>query len=411
MNKVSFSWAIWILLGLAAAELGVAVALPSHPGLLVPSIILSVLLVVLSLVVAIDRRNSSTEVLSLKEEEMSLLAHLEEQKGAIDALADGLEVAIFIVNAKGAIQFANLKAMDLFKADAPIGKSISAVTLSIDLEEAAVKVAKTGLDQLLELTFNYPSEMIGQVKIWPQIDNQQVFISVIDSSDLVHLRRVRQDFVANVSHELRTPLSIIRALAETLLDEKRPSAALRERYLGKVINEVDRLAMISNDLLVLSSSESGPVRKQECDLVDVIKGVITQMRIMATDKGIALTYHGPDALTIEANPFQVSQVILNLVDNALKYTNDGAILISLSAVKDSARIEVRDTGIGIAEEHLDRIFERFYRVDKARSRASGGTGLGLSIVRHIVEAHGGKVDVSSELGNGSCFSATLPLKD
>jgi len=411
VNKLTSAWLSVVLLSLAAVQLGLTLAGHQRSELFGVNIAASVLLVVLSLVVAIDRRNSTTEVLSLKEEETSLLAHIEEQKGAIDALADGLDVAIFIVNNKGIIQFANLKAMDLFKADAPVGKSISAITLAYDLEQAIIQVDRTGQPRDLELTFNYPSEMIGQVKIWPQTDNEQVFISIIDSSDLVHLRRVRQDFVANVSHELRTPLSIIRALAETLLDEKRPSAALRERNLGKMINEVDRLAMISNDLLVLSSSESGPVRKQECDLVEVVKGVMTQMRIMANEKGIALTYHGPDKLTIEANPFQISQVILNLVDNALKYTNDGAILISVTSGADTAKIEVKDTGIGIAEEHLDRIFERFYRVDKARSRASGGTGLGLSIVRHIVEAHGGKVDVTSDLGNGSCFSATLPLND
>ncbi len=411
MRKVIQHWASWTLLALAAVQLVLVAALSVNPNLLFVSLTVSVLLALVSIYELIDRRNRTTEVLSLREEETSLLAHLEEQKGAIDALADGLEVAIFIVNGKRAIQFANLKAMDLFKADAPLGKSISAVTLSYDLEETIAKVAQNGQAAELELTFNYPAEMIGQVKIWPKADDEQIFISIIDNSDLVHLRRVRQDFVANVSHELRTPLSIIRALAETLLDEKRPTVALRERYLGKVITEVDRLAMIANDLLVLSSSESGPVRKQECNLVEVIKGVITQMRIMANDKGIALTYHGPDALTIEANPFQMSQVILNLVDNALKYTNDGAIEITLSASESSARVEVKDTGIGIAEEHLDRIFERFYRVDKARSRASGGTGLGLSIVRHIVEAHGGKVDVKSDLGTGSCFSATLPLKD
>lgn len=400
-----------LILCLVALQLVLSIALETHSNLIVANVVVSVALVALSIFLAVESRHSVTEMLSLKEEETSLLAHIEEQKGAIDSLADGLDVAIFVVNQKGCIKYANLKAADLFKAEAPIGKTLSAITLSYDLEQAVHRVAKSGEAENAELTFTYPSEMVGQVKIWPQPENDQLFVSIIDSSDLVHLRRIRQDFVANVSHELRTPLSIIRALAETLLDEKRPTAALRERYLTKVINEVDRLAMISNDLLVLSSSESGPVRKQECDFVEVVKGVINQVRIMANDKGIALIYRGIESQTIQANPFQISQVVLNLVDNALKYTNDGAIEIAVSADASMVHVNVKDTGIGIAPEHIDRIFERFYRVDKARSRASGGTGLGLSIVRHIVEAHGGKVEVSSEVGTGTTFSVSLPITD
>jgi len=398
-------------LGLASLLFGVTFANPIPGGLRVFYVVVTTGIGLVVLMIELDNRNRAQETLSLKEEETSLLAQIEEQKGAIDAFADGLDVAVFITDVAGKIMFANPRAADLFKTEEPTGKSVSGVTLSYDLEQAIARVAKNNKPESMEINFNYPSEMIGQVKVWPRTENGQVFVSIIDTSDLVRLRRVRQDFVANVSHELRTPLSIIRALAETLLDEKRPSASLREKYLGKIIHEVDRLAMISNDLLVLSSSESGPVRKQECDLVDVVKGVLTQVRIMANDKGIALTYHGPEQLEIHANPFQVSQVVLNLVDNALKYTNDGAVQISVSSNDQTAKIEVKDTGIGIAEEHLDRIFERFYRVDKARSRASGGTGLGLSIVRHIVEAHGGRVEVDSELGSGSCFTVSLPIKD
>jgi two-component system phosphate regulon sensor histidine kinase PhoR len=247
------------------------------------------------------------------------------------------------------------------------------------------------------------------VKAWPQ-DGQDdhIFVSIIDITDLVRLRRIRQDFVANVSHELRTPLSIIRALAETLLDEKRPSLALRERYLSKVISEVDRLAMISNDLLILSASESGPIRRQECDIAEVVKGVVTQLQMIAEDKNLKLSFSGPSECFIEANPTQMTQVVLNLVDNAIKYTNEGAVEATLEKDENSVRILIQDSGIGIAEEHLERIFERFYRIDKARSRASGGTGLGLSIVKHIVEAHGGHVTVESEPNKGTTFIVNLP---
>jgi two-component system phosphate regulon sensor histidine kinase PhoR len=346
---------------------------------------------------------------SLVEEKTSLEQHMEEQKSAVDSLADGLDVAMFIVDNRAKVLYANRRAMGLFRNDASAGKILSAITLSNELDKLVESVAKSKTAETDEITFTYPEERIGVVKAWPQ-DGQDdhIFVSIIDITDLVRLRRIRQDFVANVSHELRTPLSIIRALAETLLDEKRPSLALRERYLSKVISEVDRLAMISNDLLILSASESGPIRRQECDIAEVVKGVVTQLQMIAEDKNLKLSFSGPSECFIEANPTQMTQVVLNLVDNAIKYTNEGAVEATLEKDENSVRILIQDSGIGIAEEHLERIFERFYRIDKARSRASGGTGLGLSIVKHIVEAHGGHVTVESEPNKGTTFIVNLP---
>ena len=167
--------------------------------------------------------------------------------------------------------------------------------------------------------------------------------------------------------------------------------------------------MISQDLLILSAAESNPVRKQMCDIADVFKGVVQQLEPKASEKGIRLDYVGPDQSIIEANTSQMTQVALNLVDNAIKYTTHGEIHVGLETGISSVRILVKDTGIGIPSDQIKRIFERFYRIDRARSRATGGTGLGLSIVKHIVEAHGGSVTVESALNIGSTFIVELPI--
>jgi len=236
-----------------------------------------------------------------------------------------------------------------------------------------------------------------------------VFVSVYEITELRRLERIRQDFVANVSHELRTPMTIIRSMAETLVDDEPSVSSRSTKYLNTIISEVDRLSMISQDLLILSAAESNPVRKQMCDIAEVFKGVVQQLETKSSEKGIYLDYKGPNQSIIEANTSQMTQVALNLVDNAIKYTTAGEIHVQLETGESSVRISVKDTGIGIPSDQIKRIFERFYRIDRARSRATGGTGLGLSIVKHIVEAHGGTVIVDSALNIGSTFIVELPI--
>jgi two-component system phosphate regulon sensor histidine kinase PhoR len=215
--------------------------------------------------------------------------------------------------------------------------------------------------------------------------------------------------VANVSHELRTPMTLIRAMAETLLDESDGKSELAERYLGRTIDEVDRLSSLTEDLLILSAAELKNVEKQPCDLAEIVRDVVGRLAERAQAKGLEYGYSGPEHLHVQANPTQMTQVTLNLVENAINYTTEGLVNVSLYADDLAAVLEVRDTGIGIASEHQKRVFERFYRVDKGRSRLSGGTGLGLSIVKHIVEAHGGTVSLESVLNNGSTVRAAIPI--
>jgi two-component system, OmpR family, phosphate regulon sensor histidine kinase PhoR len=335
-----------------------------------------------------------------------LHAELEGQRSAIDALADGLEIAVFICDSKANVRYANRRATVLFGFEAPQGRAILSVTLSHELEQLVLTAAREGTPQRAELNFRYPEERVGIAQAW-RGESDRVFLSVYDISDLRRLERVRQDFVANVSHELRTPLTLIRAMAETLEDS--PSQEVMGRYLRKIIEEVDRLSLISQDLLILSAAESNPVRKQSCDIAEVLRSVVAQLHQKATEKGLTLEYDGPTTLIIEANQAQMTQVAINLIDNAINYTAQGGIVMKVIPDEACIRIIVSDTGIGIASDHLPRIFERFYRVDKGRSRSTGGTGLGLSIVKHIVEAHGGSVSVESALNHGSTFSIRVPV--
>ena len=336
---------------------------------------------------------------------------LDQQQTAVDTLADGLDAAIFICDKQGSLRYANRHAKEMFRFDSIQGRTILSATLSYDLERLVLDSSEKEQALDSELSFSFPEERTGIARVWPEEDADRIFVSIYEITRLRRLERVRQDFVSNVSHELRTPLTLIRAMAETLLDEAAPTDEKSEKYLKHIMGEVDRLASLTNDLLILSSAESNPVRKQSCDIANVFRTVISQLRSKAEDKGLKLRYDGPSgSLMIEANMSQMTQVALNLIDNAINYSPSGEIVVHIQT-GDPVRISVQDQGIGISSEHVPRIFERFYRIDKARSRSTGGTGLGLSIVKHIVESHGGTIGVDSNLNQGSTFWITLPIGD
>ena len=348
--------------------------------------------------------------LSQRQSQIELLeAQLAQQANAVDALADGLDVALFICDAKASVLYANRPALTLFRFDNPVGKMLLAVTLSNELEQLVIRASQTRKDQHAELDFAYPADKVGLAKAWTDDNANRVFLSVYDISDLRRLERVRRDFVSNVSHELRTPLTIIRSMAETLLDSPDTPAAKKGQYLEKVISEVDRLTLMANDLLVLTAAESQAVDKSPVDLASVFRSAVDQLQVKAKDKALELRYTGPFSLNVPANAEQMRQVALNLIDNAINYTSQGRIIVAARLEGGFVAVSVNDSGIGIASEDLPRIFERFYRVNKGRSRGTGGTGLGLSIVKHIVEAHGGTVAVDSSLNVGSTFTIRLPV--
>lgn len=346
-----------------------------------------------------------------KEQNETLSDIARNQKLAVDAFADGLDVGIFVCDERCQIAYANRFAQSLFGFENPLGRSILAVTLSVELEQLALGALDGGKVIETEITFSFPKERICLARAWTTNDPpRRVYLSLVEITDLRRMERVRKDFVANVSHELRTPMTVIRAYAETMIDDD-SDKELRDKYLPRIISEVDRLTSITHDLLVLSTAESSPVRKGPCELGAIVRYAVNLLTPRAEEKGLVLTYEGPEDLDIEANASQITQVVVNLVENAIKYSNEGGVDVRLEDQGEYVRFDVTDTGIGIPEEHLPRLFERFYRVDKARSRASGGTGLGLSIVKHIVEAHGGSIHVDSAQNRGSTFSVVLPKGD
>jgi two-component system phosphate regulon sensor histidine kinase PhoR len=285
-----------------------------------------------------------------------------------------------------------------------------------ELHELVSRVLRTGQPQTVELTVYRPDERILQVHITGgSSEDPQATVELVlhDVTELRRLERVRQDFVANVSHELRTPLTSVKGFIETLLQGAIDDPEHNRRFLTLVEEDVNRLARLTDDLLELSKVESlgKPKTIQSVDVGRIIDEVFEALEPQIQAKRITSTVppHGRP-IYAKGDPDQIRQVFWNLLDNAIKYNVEGGrVDVVCSAERGWMSAQVIDTGIGIPTEELPRIFERFYRVDKARSRAMGGTGLGLSIVKHIVEAHGGQIDVTSEPGRGSAFQLTLPL--
>jgi signal transduction histidine kinase len=235
-------------------------------------------------------------------------------------------------------------------------------------------------------------------------------VAVPDMSESERLDRVRRDFVANVSHELKTPVATIRALAETaataLGSDDLDNAALFIERLGA---ESARLAGLVTDLLDLSRVEAGiDLRLAAIDVDALLREAADHARAGADEKELTVRVR-PSGVVIEADAAQIAMALENLVENAVRYSERGEIVLTAEADGDHVTISVSDEGIGIPADEIPRIFERFYRVDKARSRATGGTGLGLAIVKHVVENHGGQVAVRSELGTGTQMMLRLPL--
>ncbi len=322
------------------------------------------------------------------------------------ALLQTTEDAVLVADAEGGILLSNPVAVALFGGAA--GGTLLARTLSSDLEElyrAAIR-RQGGVER--EVTLNQPSARTLHVRITPVSPGEYLLV-LRDLTELRRLERVRRDFVANVSHELRTPLTSVKAMAETLLDGALEDAEVAPRFLQTIIRESDRLVRLSADLLDLSRVEARGIEKTPIDLTALVAEVASRLASQAEKADIAFTNTLRAPLIIPADRDEMAQVLVNLLDNAIAYTPRGGH-VTLSAVEtpEAVTVTVADTGIGILSHDIPRLFERFYRADKARSRASGGTGLGLSIVKHIVENHGGTVGVESEYNKGSVFSFTLP---
>lgn len=279
-----------------------------------------------------------------------------------------------------------------------------------DLERLVGEAAASGRAVAEDVTLWVPGAKPARARAVPLADGTTVLL-LSDLSETYRIDRVRRDFVANVSHELKTPVAAIRALAETAATAMTSDdLATATRFVERLGVEAARLAGLVTDLLDLSRVEAAAeFELRSVPLDALLAEAADRARAVAEVKQIELVVH-PTQIVVDADASQLTMAVKNLVDNAVRYSEHGRV--ELAAVRDGewVTISVADQGIGIPSDEIPRIFERFYRVDKARSRATGGTGLGLAIVRHVAENHGGRVDVASELGSGSTFTIHLPAR-
>jgi two-component system, OmpR family, phosphate regulon sensor histidine kinase PhoR len=346
------------------------------------------------------------------------LAALELDKSTLESTLTQMSDALLILDPTGALAMVNPSAERIFGVSAALalGRHPIEVFHHFELDALVRRVEHERAPVRSEIEVPYPDHRVLRVQANPVVGPRGAFLgSVIVAQDITDLRRtdrIRQEFVANVSHELRTPLASLRALAETLRDGAAVDSEAGPRFLAHMIAELDRLTLLVNDLLDLSAIESGsaPLTMGPVSAADVVNDVLAKFHLVAERRRITLRAEGLAGLPpVWGDETRLAQALANLVDNAVKYTDDGGtVTVAGQDRGDLVALSVTDTGTGIPAEHLSRIFERFYRVDRSRSRTLGGTGLGLSIVKHIATSHGGRVDVQSTEGRGSCFTLFLP---
>jgi len=298
-----------------------------------------------------------------------------------------------------------------------LGKSHIEAARHTEMSGSIEECFKTGRNIIKELTLYYPDKKNVQANFAPMRNEKKqevigVVVILVDITEVKTVEKMRRDFVANVSHELKTPITSISGFTETLLDGAYEDKQTLIEFLEIIQSESNRLLRVVNDLLDLTKIEEKNIelKKERFLLKPIIDFIISTLQHKINIKNLNVTNHVADNFWIEADKGKLSQIIINIMDNAIINTPEKGDIIISSALNNNKDffISIRDSGIGIAKADQKRIFERFYRVDKSRSRENGGTGLGLSIVKHLTEAHQGTIDVVSDLGKGSTFILTIP---
>ena len=339
------------------------------------------------------------------------------EKRKVDTILTGMSEGVLAIDQVGRLLLMNRAAEEILaaQADTMLGRYLVEVIRSPELAEGVRQVLDSGEQVTRELKLYPALPQIFIVHITPVLDVERVVGAVLVLRDVTKLRRleqVRTEFVANVSHELRTPLTSIKGFVETLLEGAMEDQEAARRFLLIIDAETKRLQRLIDDLLFLSRMENKRFeRPTDGAFVAVVgKKAMALLGPLADERHVALQFHLPEDLPeVRMGEDLLSQVLINLVENSLKYTPAGGRVDVRARVQDGkVQVEVTDTGVGIPMESLPRIFERFYRVDRARSRQMGGTGLGLAIVKHVVESHGGTVTVGSQVGRGSTFTFSVP---
>ena len=337
-----------------------------------------------------------------------------------EALFNSMSEGVLVLDRDGKILLANRSLEKLLGRSLAVrGQTVMEALRLHELSEVVERLAEEGTVLGLQLDLpelNARFLEVNATSVLGQFGERQGAILVFhDLTRLKQLENTRQEFVANVSHELRTPLSMIKGFVETLLEGAKDDPVVALRFLRTIEKHADRLTYLIEDLLTISRLESGQIvmNLQRVELKDIAQRVVDDLQARAAEKGATISNLVPENLSARADADRLEQVLFNLVDNGVKYgRNQGRVTIGGQRRPDNkVEVSVRDDGPGIPPEARERVFERFYRVDKARSREKGGTGLGLSIVKHIVQAHGGEVWVQSETGTGTTFFFTMPPDD
>ena len=365
----------------------------------------------------IGRLSQKINTLARNLSELSIQEQMQSEQ--LTTIIDNTDSGLVLIDSKGYIHVVNRKFISMFGNTAKDYKghlyydvldneTIHETVQKTFLYEKNVKDAyihKKGLDTRY-------LEIVGA----PIFDERNMLkgavVVLYDITELKKLEIMRKDFVANVSHELKTPITSIKGFAETLLESDMDSEAERNDFLNIIYTESHRLQLLIEDLLTLSKleKENFPLVLTKTDLNALVEEVIPVIKQKAEEKQLSLSYHMEKRITITADKERVKQIFINLLDNAINYTpSHGKVHLNVTTDDEWVYIRVTDNGIGIDQKALDRIFERFYRVDKARSRNTGGTGLGLAIVKHIVEVHEGDIEIESELNKGTTIQVYLPI--
>ena len=344
---------------------------------------------------------------------------IQQNEERINGLINHLVIGVMLLDEQRHIQIVNPAMSVMLGQDNSylIGKSYVEVTKSYGLTHMIEKAYQKGIPQNEEIYFYYPKDRILDANIVPITGKHKGELNLIvllyDITEIKKLEKIKTDFVTNASHELRTPVTALKGFSETLLDGAMDDKVILKQFLEIMYAESSRLDLLVNDILELSKLEQKQVPLEQ-ELIEVQEAVHSSFRLVkhkADEKNMNLLLNDADPIYLLGDSGRLKQIITNLLTNAVSYTEAGGkVEVFVEQSETEATIKISDNGMGIPEAELDRIFERFYRVDKARSRNSGGTGLGLSIVKYLVENFNGTIQVESKLGLGTTFTIILPLK-
>ena len=347
----------------------------------------------------------------------SQLAAAQRERDHLRSILASMSEGVLVVGADRRALLANPAFERLFGLQGEVaGRPVLEIVRRPEVERLIERTLDRGSGDAIEIDWEGPDrrniELRSDALFGPSPGAAQgAVLAARDTTAGNRLNEMRRDFVANVSHELKTPLSAIRGFAETLADGALEEPEVAARFTGRILDHCQRLEALLDDLLTLSRLESvaAPSEREPVDLGDLARRALEVLTPAAEERRVTLALEAREGVTVSGDADGLERMLVNVLANAVKYNRPGgSVRVRVAGGEGTARIEVEDTGIGIPQEALPRIFERFYRVDKGRSREEGGTGLGLAIVKHVAQAHGGQVEVASRLGQGSTFRILLP---